>query len=154
MDINAASVNNENVSLLKKQLKEMQNAANGLAESAADAASAAKKQTLNGLIKRVEMMQSNMYSSKSWNKLMKVYAKAKSVEISETTDMRALRRATSELMSALSALEQAEKDDNDMREMLPVVLDLSKEKTPAQAFAADAAAAAAPAVTGGIDICL
>jgi hypothetical protein len=110
------------------RLRELRSAAEDMSKATENAPRDSKLQTLGGLIKRVEMLQSIMYSGRSWNSLMKVYTKAKTLKNSESDDIRAIRRAINELTGALTGLEQAErveKDDDEIHERFPVVINLS-----------------------------
>lgn len=105
-----------------------------------------KKQNLSTMVKRVENMDSLQYSGKSWNKLMKAYAKAKKVTMSEEPSQKELDKAIRELMAALNALEAAEKEVKDeLREPLPLVLNQNSGQSAA------AAAASITANSGGGD---
>ncbi|MCL2717455.1 MAG: hypothetical protein FWE14_01555 [Lachnospiraceae bacterium] len=91
----------------------------------------AKKQTLGGLLKRVEMMQSNLYTGRSWSRLMKTYGNSQAVFLKESAEERDVDRALRSLTRDLMALRQAENDEDPHREKLPVVLkeDNSFEQT-------------------------
>ena len=122
------------------QMREIQAAAKTTPQNADDAPLASKRLTLGNLLKRVEIMQSALYTGKSWNYLMKAYSRAKNAFSSNSVDVHALSRIINELTAALGKLEQAQEnaEDDEIREKLPVVLDSSQNgadaiQTPAAA---------------------
>ena len=127
MEIKACDTN------LMQQLREIQTAAENTTDAAADAVKAARRQLLSGLINRVEMKQSNMFSGKSWNKLMKAYSVGKTVYMNEAAEIRAINRAIREMTGALNALkpaEKADKEDDERHNPLPLVLNLGSSDSP------------------------
>jgi len=97
----------------------------------------ANKQALGSILKRVEMMQSDLYTGRSWGKLMKTYSSSKAVFLKDSSDEKDINRALRSLMRDFMALQQAETDEDSFREKLPVVLksDLSSEQVPTVAVA-------------------
>ncbi|MCL2086790.1 MAG: hypothetical protein FWH05_04250 [Oscillospiraceae bacterium] len=81
-----------------------------------------KKVTLNGLLKRVEMMQSNMYSGRSWKQLMKIYGITKAVSLNDEATAEELEKAIRDLTAAITALKKSQPDDKKHREMLPLTI--------------------------------
>jgi len=127
MEIKACDTN------LMQQLREIQTAAENTTDAAADAVKAARRQLLSGLINRVEMKQSNMFSGKSWNKLMKAYSVGKTVYMNEAAEIRAINRAIREMTGALNAMKPAErvdKEDDERHNPLPLVLNLGGSDSP------------------------
>jgi hypothetical protein len=118
-------------------------------ESNSDSISSeASQQALGGLLKRVEMMQGDLYTGRSWSRLMKTYSSAKAVSLKEPPDEQDLRRALRALMCDFMALQQAEKDDNSFREKLPLVL----KETPTSELDISAVIANVGSVDISIDI--
>ena len=82
-----------------------------------------KRVTLNGLLKRVEMMQGTMYSSRSWEQLMKMYGITKPVSLDDEAAVEDLEKAIRDLTGAITALKNAEHEDTKQRELLPLTIE-------------------------------
>lgn len=81
-----------------------------------------KRQFLTGLLTRVEVMQSNMYSSRSWELLMKVYGITKPISLDDDANVADIEKAIRDLSGALNSLRKAEMDDTKHREGLPLTI--------------------------------
>ena len=106
----------------KRMLEDMKRQIDASKENAKKEAAAMKKKVLGGLIGRVEIMQGHLYSSRSWSNLMKIYGSAKSVHMSENADLADIEKAIRDLSGGLSTLREAELDDTQQRERLPLVI--------------------------------
>jgi hypothetical protein len=132
-----------------KMLEDLRAQRSELNEKTKNDVAAAKKQVLGGLLKRVEMMQGNMYSSRSWTNLIKTYGKSKSISLDEDADAADLEKAIRAISGALGALQKAKPEDSKQREMLPLVMKIGGT---ASEQAAVSAAAGAVAQTTGLKI--
>lgn len=81
-----------------------------------------KRQFLTGLLTRVEIMQGDVYSSRSWSQLMGVYGVTKPVSLNENADLATIEKAIKDLTAAFNSLRKAEEDDTKLRERLPLVI--------------------------------
>jgi hypothetical protein len=129
-----------------KMLEDLRAQRSELNEKTKKDVAAAKKQVLGGLLKRVEMMQGNMYSSRSWTNLMKTYGKSKSISLDENADAADLEKAIRAISGALGALQKAKPEDSKQREMLPLVMKIGG--TASEQAAVSAAAKAVTQTTG------
>jgi len=106
--------------------------ANSMSETTENVSLMASKQALGSILKRVEMMQSDLYTGRSWGRLMKTYSSSKAVFLRESPDEKDINRALRSLMRDFMALQQAEIEEDPFRDKLPVVLksDLPCEQVP------------------------
>lgn len=136
------------------KLNEMRQVADKMAETAKDAPVSAKQQLLSSLLKQCEAMNSGLYTGKSWNALMKAYARGKGISLADSPSLKNLKRAINELNAAFGALETAEKadEDDEARDGLPLVLKLGGQDTSAASAASGGVQAAAAGAEAAVDI--
>lgn len=121
---NSTNNDDKNDGYLQK-LNDWQQMSKSMSEAAKEAPLAARQQILNSLLKQCEMMNNALYTARSWNGLMKIYAKAKSLSLQDNPKLSDIKKAIGELNNAIASLEKAEiskEDDEGLKEMLPLVM--------------------------------
>jgi len=118
-DSDISKITAESLDKMREDLRAQMSASN---ENAKQSEAAMKKITLGGLLKRVEMMQGRMYSSRSWEALMKIYGVSKPIYLDDDADIADIEKAIRDLNNALGALKKAEAEDTGQRKMLPAVI--------------------------------
>ena len=127
-------------------------------DSSRNYAAEALKQALGSLLGRIAMLQGELYTARSWSKLMKAYGSSMAVYLKDVPDELDLDRAFRNLMGDFIGLRDAEKDENPIREKLPVVLKEDTSDAQAVAVAVATAGSSSPGlaspgtVSGGLSV--
>lgn len=157
------NLSNNKTSGYEQTINDLNSMADSLSKAAENAPLANQMQTLNSLVKQCEMLNRMMYTAKSWNALMKAYARGKKLSMDDNPSLKTIKKTIAELSAALAALEQAQKaetEEDERKESLPLVLKLGTGNTQTDTAAAISSGSAvgtteaAEAFTGSIDVSL